>query len=674
MVARALPWVTAGVFAALVAWVAGLSGVAYAPFWLLAAGPGVPLGLAMFGRHPLGWVAGLALGYTCSCLAVWALMATGVLSPLAVAVAWLLEVGVLWLAARSIRRPVVELPAWTSRDRTALAATLLVVPLLMAAPYHNLGGTPTDGTKHYRAYFTADFVWHVALTAELGRFEMPPRNPYMAREPLHYYWTYFLVPAAVSSTGPAVVRDVEAALKINAIATAGILIAAFFLLAWSAGAGPIAAGLAVLLVVVAASAEGAIAIKDLWATGSPLSRLRDINVDAITAWKYNGLRIDGVQRTMFYTPQHGLSCALGLLALVPLALTGASGRLASIAASGLMLGLATTLNPFLGAAFSLIYGLAVLVDAVRMRASIAQVCRHAVAAIPPALAVAWGTLNAMAEGAGDAVTIAWAGHARRAPVVTLLMSLGPVLVPALVGLVPRRRLPTPPMIVAACGLLVGLGLLYFVVLSEASWVGFRAGQILLAVTTIPLARLLGTLGGWSTPGAGRTAVTVLVAGILVIGAPTVIVDTRNASDIANLGQGPGFPWTLTVTPGQQAALAWVKRHTPQSAVVQMDPIARGRGHWSFIPTFAERRMAAGLPISLLPRPEYHRLSEQVRTIFNARDAGKAHETARRLRISYLWVDAVERRTYPDGSAVLAAAPEYFMPVFDNGDVQVYRVR
>ncbi len=80
----------------------------------------------------------------------------------------------------------------------------------MAAPYRNLGGANAEGTKHYRAYFTADFVWHAALTAELGRFQMPPRNPYMAREPLHYYWTYFLVPAAVSSAGPPAVRDVEA--------------------------------------------------------------------------------------------------------------------------------------------------------------------------------------------------------------------------------------------------------------------------------------------------------------------------------------------------------------------------------------------------------------------------------------------------------------------------------
>jgi hypothetical protein len=674
MDARVLPWLTAAAFAGLIPWVAGLGGLAYVPFWLLAALPGVPVGLSLAGRHAFGWVAGLAIGYSTSCLVVWALIVSGGMSPLAMAAAWAIEVAGLWLVSRVIPGPVIDLPRWTPRDGAALAATLLLVPVLMAAPYRNLGKASPDGTKHYRAYFTADFVWHAALTAELGRFEMPPRNPYMARDALHYYWTYFLVPAAVSSVGPSVVRDVEANLKVNAIATAAILIASFFLLAWSAGGGPVVAGLAVLLVVVAASAEGAIAIKDLLQSGASLSRLRDMNVDAITAWKYNGLRIDGVHRTMFYTPQHGLSCGLGLLALVPAALAGASGRLGSIAVSGLLLGLATTLNPFLGAALSLIYGLTILVDAARTRTPIAHVFTYAAAAVPPVLAVLWGALNTMGEGAGDAIRIGWAGHARQAPVVTLLMSLGPVLVPSLAGLLSRSRLPTPPAIVALCGLIVGLGLLYFVVLSEASWVGFRAGQILLAMMTIPLSRVLALVSSTLPVRAGRGLAAALVVGILAIGAPTVVADTHNASDIGNLGRGPGFPWTLTVTRGQQEGLAWVKHHTPPSAVVQMDAWARGRGHWSFIPTFAARRMAAGLPISLLPRPDYQRMSRQVRTIFDSRDPAIAHDTARRMGIDYLWVDDVERHAYPKGSEILAAAAGYFTPVFDNGEVQVYRVR
>ena len=45
-----------------------------------------------------------------------------------------------------------------------------------------------------------------------------------------------------------------------------------------------------------------------------------------------------------------------------------------------------------------------------------------------------------------------------------------------------------------------------------------------------------------------------------------------------------------------------------------------------------------------------------------------------MGIDYLWVDDIERRTYPAGTDVLATSPGYFAPVFDNGEVQVYRVR
>jgi hypothetical protein len=45
-----------------------------------------------------------------------------------------------------------------------------------------------------------------------------------------------------------------------------------------------------------------------------------------------------------------------------------------------------------------------------------------------------------------------------------------------------------------------------------------------------------------------------------------------------------------------------------------------------------------------------------------------------MGIDYLWVDDVERRAYPGGTRILAGAPEYFAPVFDNGEVQVYQVR
>ena len=42
--------------------------------------------------------------------------------------------------------------------------------------------------------------------------------------------------------------------------------------------------------------------------------LRDINIDAITAWHFQGLRLDGLPRCLWYVPQHSMSYALGLIA------------------------------------------------------------------------------------------------------------------------------------------------------------------------------------------------------------------------------------------------------------------------------------------------------------------------------------------------------------------------
>ncbi len=239
------------ILALLVAWVAGTGGIVYLPFWLLAALPGVPIGRAVAGRHAFGWVAGLATGYATTCLIIWALIASGVMGPWTLAGGWALEATLFWILARRIRAPWLSLPEWTASDRAALGAVLLLVTALMALPYRHLGAVDEGGSRRYRAYFTADFVWHMALTAEMSRFEMPPRNPYLAREPLHYYWTYFLVPAAASALGPAPVADIEGDLKVNAIATAALLLSAFYLLAWSSGAGALPSLLAVVLVAIA---------------------------------------------------------------------------------------------------------------------------------------------------------------------------------------------------------------------------------------------------------------------------------------------------------------------------------------------------------------------------------------------------------------------------------------
>jgi hypothetical protein len=650
-----------------VAWTTGVPGLVYLLCWVLLCAPGVPLGMRALGRGVMGLVGGAALGYTATTLAWWAVIAAGAASKPSFAVAWLIAAAALGGLTAVWPRPTGA-STWSRGDLVSFALVLLLVPALMGPAYRNLGHADAGGRRYYRAYFTADFVWHMALTAELSRFEMPPRNPYMADRPLTYYWTYFIVPATLSRLGPGPARDVEAALEANAIATAVLLIGSLYCFAATGTRRRSTAAAGVALVTLAASAEGIALILDLLSRGRSLAALRDINVDAVTAWWYGGLRIDGVHRTMYYTPQHGLSCALGLLALTVIASRGADAPRQTIAVAGGLLGAATVLNPFLGMAFSLIYGLAVLADALVRRRHPGVLLWHVLAAVPPVLAVGWGVLNGMSEGAGEALNIGWFGPARRAPFMTLLLALGPVLVPALIGLWPLGRVSAQPLRTAAAGLLVGLFLFYFVMLTDQFWVGFRAGQILLAMVTVPLAGLLDRL----IDRRHRVAAGLLTAAILLVGLPTTAVDAYNAADITNLRMGPGFPWTVSLSPPVQEALTWVKRATPPRAIVQAEPIGRGRTQWSLIPSFAERRMAAGLPISLLPMPDYMERSRRVRAMFAAPSVDDAHAIARELRIDYVWVDATDRAAF--GEMRFADDPTRFPPLFRNAEVTVYGVR
>src|SRR6185436_11231817 len=195
----------------------GFTGLLYAGIYILAIAPGAFMGSRATGRHPAGWVGGGLIGYGTTQIALWLPIFLGVPSKAAFILAWLAQAGLLIWLGRRIKSPLVTLPVWTGADRRAFALTLLLVPLLMGPPYRNIGAVDGVGARLYRAYFTADFVWHTALTSGLGRYASPPRNPYMASSTLHYYWTYFMLPAVAAEESPIGVQN---ALKANAMLSA----------------------------------------------------------------------------------------------------------------------------------------------------------------------------------------------------------------------------------------------------------------------------------------------------------------------------------------------------------------------------------------------------------------------------------------------------------------------
>ncbi len=653
----------------------GASGVVYLAIYLLALVPGLPLGFALFGRRQAaGWVAGALMGYILTALAIWSVIAAGTPSGVTFVAAWAALSTITWAAyLRRRREPLVTLPVWRRQDTLALLLVLLLVPALVAPTFRNVGAVDDAGQERYRAYFTADFLWHAALTAELARFDMPPKDPYAGDQTLNYYWTYFLLPGAAAGVHPlGLWTHVKPMLLVNALASGLLFVGMAMVFVWSLVPRARAAAVAVSLTLLAPSVEGAHALYDAFSQGRPLGSVRDLNIDAITSWFFNGLTIDGLPRSLWYTPQHAMACAIGLVALVVAGKSARGLRWPAVLLAGVALGGSMMASPFLGGAFSGVYGLSVAIASAReWRALPRRLALHALAAVPVAAAFAWCHANQVVDGAGAAVHVGYTGPITQAPFVTPLLTLGPLLIAVAAGLWVNRRDRTGVLAPASAGLAVGFGLFYFVSLpgGDLVWVGWRAGQILL-LTMAPLAArwVAAVFDARLFRPLGLAAIGVL----FLAGLPTTIIDTYNAQDIWNRRMGPGFRWTIVVAPEERRALDWIRNTTAPTAIVQMEPTARGRETWTLIPSFAHRRMAAGLPISLLKRPEYGRRSARMRTLYGTEDPKVAWDIAMAHGIDFIYVDRVERRAFGKGVEKFNR-PDYFRPVFSEGDVRVYEV-
>jgi hypothetical protein len=637
--------------------------------YVAALVPGLPLGFALFGRrHAAGWIAGALMGYAVTAVVAAAVIRIGAGTSLGFAAGWCLATAAAAALLPLARPPLVRLPSWSRRDTAALLLVLTLVPALMWLPYARNGAVDGDGTRHYRAYFTADFVWHMAVVNEIGRLTLPPRDPFFADRTLHYYWSYFVVPAAGSAVLGGSARTVEQCLEINAVLSGLLFVSVMFLSVWSAVPRALASALATALGLLAASVQGWWGIYRLYARGQPLSGLRDMNIGALTAWVLQGLRIDGLPRSLWWTPQHGTACGLGLIGVVVATVPPESISTAGVLITGLALGGSVMFSPLLGGAFCLIYGLTVCIRAIRNPGTfVPVVSRHAAAAVPVVMALAWCVVNQMFEGTGSTVAFGFAGLARHAPVATLWLTLGPLLVAAAVGLLwmPPSALPQ------AVGVGVGLLVLYEVrLLTDDAWAGFRAGQILqltlpaLAAAAVARAQRAGRMV--------RAAGAVCLAALFAAGLPTTLIDVHNAQDTDNRQMGPGFRWTIDITPAEQEALDWIQGATPGTAVVQMDPTSRGRDTWSFIPSFAARRMAAGNAIALIEDPPHLSLIPRVSAIYGAEDGDEAWRMARELGIDYLYVGRAEREAHSGVNERLAGSGQ-FLPVFRNADAVIYAV-
>jgi hypothetical protein len=174
-------------------------------------------------------------------------------------------------------------------------------------------------------------------------------------------------------------------------------------------------------------------------------------------------------------------------------------------------------------------------------------------------------------------------------------------------------------------------------------------------------------------GMRRAAGVTAVVAALLLALPTSLIDIYNTQDISNRANGPGFPWTLVLKDAELDGFEWIRQNTPPTALMQVDPVARGVAGWAYLPAFAERRMAVGLPISMVPRQKYEYGSRLASSLFDG-DVPAAHDLARRYGVQYLVVGRPERERHPGVQERFDEQPAYLEPVFHNEEMAIYRVR
>ena len=269
--------------------------------------------------------------------------------------------------------------------------------------------------------------------------------------------------------------------------------------------------------------------------------LTNLNIDAMSAWTFSGLRVDSLVRSMWYNPQHSdVGCARTAgNADCRRGRRHCTHRRDRICGPG-----ARVVDD---------------VQSVHRRAVFAHLrrgrCRrrgahapdqrpvlhHAIAAGLVGVAVAWCVTNDMVEGAAGVVLYGLGGYARNRPVATLMLSLGPLVVPAVLGPVAamaaaaacvaggRRHRARPARVLS--GATVGRGLVHRI----------SRGAVAAAGAAWPRRAVLCASLASTSLGAGSGALAAAIAVVLiVIGLPTTLIDTYNAQDIGNRRMGPGF--------------------------------------------------------------------------------------------------------------------------------------
>ena len=637
--------------------------------------PGVVFAFFVYERQPGSGLAaafvGPVWGYGASSIVLLALWTAGVRGP-ALLIAPLLAGAILAVCAVPLRGALAP-PAFRAADVVAVSILIILTAGIVVRPFSRVASPLPDGGKAYRAYFTADFIWRMAVAAELAKGDVPPVNPFHRNDYLHYYWLPHLLPAAEYRELRGAV-SLEQILLANSVALDVTFVMFLYGFCRQWVRSPVALTAACTATLLGSSFEGTERLYYLWRDGGPLDSLRMQNIDAMSRWIYHSLPVDGLQRMLWYQPHHATGYALGLSAMLVLVQARAPEKARIFALSGVLLAFCLMLSTFSALMLSTVAALVAPIVLVPRRAWRAFVPAAVAAAIPLVLATAAAmSLGYVDRSSSGLVRILINPLAFTEPVWAIFLSFGPLLLLSIVGAAIALWHRETALAGVGAIIVVSFVFYFFVDLRghQYVYVGWRAGNLLFIAFTVLSAYALQEIGR------GTTSRRLAAAALFIVGAasaaPTFAIDLYNTQDIDNREESPGgLRWTLVLDRDEVEGLAWIRALTPPEAVVQIDPFPRGFT-WAYIPAFAERRMAAGLPISMVPLEKYEKASQEVKTVFTAGTGQAAHQRAVELGIDYLFVGRPEREANPQLEDRLGQRPDLFQPVFRNNTISIYFV-
>ena len=617
-----------------------------------------------------GWLPiaafGPLVGQALGCFVMTLLWVAGGRGPWLLIVAPAIVAALAWPARRLHGR--WKLPSTEPGDAIAVALLLILVPLLVGLPFAHVGEITPDG-QAYRAYFTADYVWRRAVVIELAKGAPLPINPYFTGDVLHYYWMpHILTGAQYRFAGAWAALD--ELLLIRSISIDLFFVTFLYGVVRLFRVKPWAAASGVAFVILSTSFEGLYVLFDYSSKDLPISRVRDLNIDAISRWYFQGIPIDGLQRLLFYQPHHIVGYCIGLIGLLALSVRTRVVDPAAFAVSGVCLALSIAISSFAGLMVTVAAMLFEFIAVVRSLDWMRGV-KHAIAAAIP-LAASVGLVYGLGyvDRSGAVVEFVVNRVAVHRFWWVTLLSFGPILVVtalAIPALMSERR----GLSILGALALTSIGFYFFVNVRDHQdvYVGWRVGHFLFMSAAVVIGVLLERVN--SRPSAWQPLQWAAIAIALMAGLPTTIIDIYNTQDITEHGEAPY--WTMMLRPDELQAFDWIKKNTRPDAVFQVDPMIRFLDGWAYLPAFAERRMAVGFPISMIPLAKYQQGSEAINLIFEEAPLA-AYERVARAKVNYVLIGPPERKAHPGVEERFNSIPNQMPLAWKNGTISIYEVR